>query len=369
MLGKLSLNQPVQQQQPPPVPHRPIEDKKMRIRTPPTERDCRKLFVGGLPTDVSDREFLEFFQQYGEVIDSVVIIDRMTKRSRGFGFVTFATEKCANSLLTVIPGKTGYVHINGKQCEVKASTPKADDGSYKPRHNHHHGAPGMWRSNPPRHDSNRGYVSRQPMSNAARVAAAAQMKQQALMQQHQPRGGKNFTIDNDFNGDVDGRNFDQLHQPSPPVTSGYPNMYSRGLHATNLPLYQYNNSYQNSYQNSYASGALGSYGYPNVSSGASATSMSSYDSSYPSAAPGQGYVPYGPGPYDPYAVVPYPGGYGGDGDGSSAGQPTGYCNYGGHNVAGGGPSQGRDDDDGPQPYSRAYPDGGHDHADTTEQYE
>lgn len=50
MLGKLSLNHPVQQQQPP-VPHRPMEDKKMRLRTPPTERDCRKLFVGGLPTD------------------------------------------------------------------------------------------------------------------------------------------------------------------------------------------------------------------------------------------------------------------------------------------------------------------------------
>lgn len=40
-------------------------------------------------------EFLEFFQQFGQVVDSVVMVDRLTKRSRGFGFVTFATEVCA----------------------------------------------------------------------------------------------------------------------------------------------------------------------------------------------------------------------------------------------------------------------------------
>jgi hypothetical protein len=39
---------------------------------------------------VSDQLFLQFFQKFGEVIDSVVLSDRKTKRSRGFGFVTFA---------------------------------------------------------------------------------------------------------------------------------------------------------------------------------------------------------------------------------------------------------------------------------------
>ena len=39
---------------------------------------------------VTDLSFLQYFQQYGEVIDSVVLLDRRTKRSRGFGFVTFA---------------------------------------------------------------------------------------------------------------------------------------------------------------------------------------------------------------------------------------------------------------------------------------
>lgn len=43
---------------------------------------------------VSDGQFLEFFKQFGPVIDSVVMLDRTTKRSRGFGFVTFAREVC-----------------------------------------------------------------------------------------------------------------------------------------------------------------------------------------------------------------------------------------------------------------------------------
>lgn len=44
---------------------------------------------------VTDYTFLQFFQQYGEVVDSIVLLDRRTKRSRGFGFVTFADEVCS----------------------------------------------------------------------------------------------------------------------------------------------------------------------------------------------------------------------------------------------------------------------------------
>ena len=46
---------------------------------------------------VSDKEFLHFFEQFGPIIDSVVMLDRVTKRSRGFGFVTFAHEVSLSS--------------------------------------------------------------------------------------------------------------------------------------------------------------------------------------------------------------------------------------------------------------------------------
>ena len=41
---------------------------------------------------VGDKELLEHFQQFGDVIEAVVIIDHVTKLSRLFGFVTFARE-------------------------------------------------------------------------------------------------------------------------------------------------------------------------------------------------------------------------------------------------------------------------------------
>lgn len=67
---------------------------------------------------------MRFFEQYGPVVDSVVLLDRRTKRSRGFGFVTFRDEDVALSLLNVIPGRTGRVAMLGKMCEIKASEPK-----------------------------------------------------------------------------------------------------------------------------------------------------------------------------------------------------------------------------------------------------
>lgn len=137
--------------------HKRTQNAYMSGRVPATRRDGRKLFVGGLPNGVSDLSFLQFFQQYGEVIDSVVLLDRRTKRSRGFGFVTFADPNVAASLLTTIPGRTGMVSILGKNCEVKASEPKtAETANLAPphrpndRHQHHNmsHAPHGWNAMP-----------------------------------------------------------------------------------------------------------------------------------------------------------------------------------------------------------------------------
>jgi len=119
----------------------PLQPKPMQNgRVPATKHDNRKLFVGGLPNEVTDYTFLQFFQQYGEVVDSIVLLDRRTKRSRGFGFVTFADESVANALLNVIPGRTGTINIFGKNCEIKASEPKTEESYHQQPHvhNHHH---------------------------------------------------------------------------------------------------------------------------------------------------------------------------------------------------------------------------------------
>ncbi len=49
----------------------------------------KKLFVGGLPWSVTSDELRSTFAPHGDIADAVVITDRETGRSRGFGFVEF----------------------------------------------------------------------------------------------------------------------------------------------------------------------------------------------------------------------------------------------------------------------------------------
>ena len=58
-----------------------------------------KLFVGNLDNRVKWFHLKEFFAQYGEVTYTKVVVDRETKRSRGFGFVVFATDDDAANAL------------------------------------------------------------------------------------------------------------------------------------------------------------------------------------------------------------------------------------------------------------------------------
>jgi RNA recognition motif-containing protein len=84
---------------------------------------------------VNTENFKQFFEQFGEVIDSIVMIDRGTDRHRGFGFVTFKNPNVAKNVLSkgnegkpVPKGgwKQGHLDIFGKMCEVKVCEPKKE---------------------------------------------------------------------------------------------------------------------------------------------------------------------------------------------------------------------------------------------------
>jgi RNA recognition motif-containing protein len=79
-----------------------------------------KMFVGGLPPDVNNEMFREFFLQFGEIDDSIVILDKDTGRSRGFGFITFVNEESADRVLENYEKNM----IHGKWVECKKATPK-----------------------------------------------------------------------------------------------------------------------------------------------------------------------------------------------------------------------------------------------------
>ena len=64
-----------------------------------------KLFVGSLPFRATDAELSEYFAGAGNVVSVNIINDRMTGRSKGFGFVEYETEAEAQAAIEMFNGK------------------------------------------------------------------------------------------------------------------------------------------------------------------------------------------------------------------------------------------------------------------------
>ena len=80
----------------------------------------RKVFVGGLSQDVRESDLREMMQHHGTIEDVVVMMDRHTKRSRGYGFVTFSTQEEAQAA-----SSNNRQLLGDKYCEVKLYVPGA----------------------------------------------------------------------------------------------------------------------------------------------------------------------------------------------------------------------------------------------------
>ncbi|KAH7575086.1 hypothetical protein JRO89_XS02G0045400 [Xanthoceras sorbifolium] len=73
-----------------------------------------RCFVGGLAWATTDLSLSEAFSPYGEIVESKIINDRETGRSRGFGFVTFRDEK---AMRDAIEGMNGQ-NLDGRNITV-----------------------------------------------------------------------------------------------------------------------------------------------------------------------------------------------------------------------------------------------------------
>ena len=82
----------------------------------------KKLFVGSLPYDTTDQQLQEIFSACGRVESAKVIIDRMSGRSKGFGFVEMATDLEAQAAVQKLNGFT----VGSRQIVVNEARPMED---------------------------------------------------------------------------------------------------------------------------------------------------------------------------------------------------------------------------------------------------
>ncbi|KAH0738648.1 hypothetical protein KY290_037353 [Solanum tuberosum] len=98
------------------LPHA-SEDTRLVMRN--LNNRTRKIFVGGLPSSLTEEEFCQYFQDYGNVTDKVIMFDPNTGRPRGFGFITFDSEDAVDRVLH----KT-FHELKNRIVEVKRALPK-----------------------------------------------------------------------------------------------------------------------------------------------------------------------------------------------------------------------------------------------------
>ena len=89
---------------------------------PNMNKHVRKIFIGGLNKKTTDDTLKEHFSQYGELTDTVVMKDPETQVSRGFGFVTYATDEQVDACQLARPHT-----IDGRTVETKRAIPKSDN--------------------------------------------------------------------------------------------------------------------------------------------------------------------------------------------------------------------------------------------------
>merc|ERR1712151_1221335 len=83
-----------------------------------------RCFVGGLAWSTDDRSLQEAFSPYGEVVESKIISDRKTGRSRGFGFVTFNDEQSMRDAIDAMNGKM----LDGRSITVNPAQSRGNGG-------------------------------------------------------------------------------------------------------------------------------------------------------------------------------------------------------------------------------------------------
>ena len=79
-----------------------------------------KLYIGNLSWGTTTEDLRSAFEEFGDVSDAIVITDRQSGRSRGFGFVTMDDNDEANKALEECNG----IELDGRAIKCSEATPR-----------------------------------------------------------------------------------------------------------------------------------------------------------------------------------------------------------------------------------------------------
>jgi len=80
------------------------------------------IYVANIPFKASEPELKGLFEEYGEVSSAKIVMDKVTQRSRGFGFVEMADDAAARQAITSLNG----FNFLGKTLVVNEARPRTD---------------------------------------------------------------------------------------------------------------------------------------------------------------------------------------------------------------------------------------------------
>jgi len=84
---------------------------------------AKKLFVGNLDWGITDADLQEAFAAFGAVEEAIVINDKFSGRSKGFGFVTFTNDEEADKAIAELDGS----ELKGRNIAVNEARPKREN--------------------------------------------------------------------------------------------------------------------------------------------------------------------------------------------------------------------------------------------------
>ena len=90
-----------------------------------------KIYVGNLPFGIDEDMLRELFSPHGEIEEVTVITDKISGRSKGFGFVTFKSDENAKKAISEMNEK----EVEGRALKVNEAKPMDPDRPRPPRRN------------------------------------------------------------------------------------------------------------------------------------------------------------------------------------------------------------------------------------------